>query len=171
MPVRMLRKEVTRRGSIEFIRDPDFSSRTHWSCKESPSSQDIINRHLETMEDLISIQSSSNPNSRKKPHREWKSKIHSPSRLLSEPQNPRSRQLSMPSTTMWRRPPQTTTPTKSEKSTLWSRKNFSILEIHYDRPLGTKKAYITLTGDSDAMTLASKIGLIWFLCLTCYTTK
>ena len=29
------------------------------------------------------------------------------------------------------------------------------------RPLGTKKAYITLTGDSDAMTLASKIGLIW----------
>jgi hypothetical protein len=27
--------------------------------------------------------------------------------------------------------------------------------------LGTKKAYITLTGDSDAMTLASKIGLIW----------
>jgi hypothetical protein len=28
------------------------------------------------------------------------------------------------------------------------------------RPLGTKKAYITLTGDSDAMTLASKIGLI-----------
>ncbi len=30
------------------------------------------------------------------------------------------------------------------------------------RPLGTKKAYITLTGDSDAMTLASKIGLIWW---------
>jgi len=29
--------------------------------------------------------------------------------------------------------------------------------------LGTKKAYITLSADSDAMTLASKIGLIWLI--------
>jgi hypothetical protein len=28
------------------------------------------------------------------------------------------------------------------------------------RPLGTKKAYITLGGESDAMNLASKIGII-----------